>query len=45
MEMSYIDLLQKLKKDVGSDHIPSKEKADILNLISELEFKLWKYSY
>lgn len=45
MEMSYIDLLQKLKKDVESDHIPSKEKANILNLISELEFKLWKYSY
>lgn len=45
MEMSYVDLLLKLRKDVESDPIPGKEKADILNLISELEFKLWKYSY
>ena len=44
-ELSYIDLLVKLNNDVESDIIPEKEKKEILNLISQLELKLWKYSY
>ena len=44
MEMSYIDLLQKLRADVESDIIPQTEKANILILIYQLESLLWKYS-
>ena len=44
MEMSYFDLLVKLRADVESDIIPKEEKHDILNLITRLEDKLWKYS-
>ena len=44
-ELSYIDLLVKLNNDVENDIIPEKEKKEILNLISQLELKLWKYSY
>lgn len=45
MEMSYLDLLVKLKSDVESDCIPAYEKETILALIAQLEDKLWKYSY
>jgi hypothetical protein len=44
-EMSYIDLLYKLKYDVQSDSIPKIEKANIIEIIEELESILWKYSY
>ena len=44
MEMSYIELLQKLKEDIESDYIPDEEKEIILTLISSLEEQLWKYS-
>lgn len=44
MEMSYLDLLVKLKSDVESDCIPTNEKETILTLITQLEEKLWKYS-
>ena len=44
-EISYIDLLYKLKSDVQSDNIPKIEKGNILEIIEELETILWKYSY
>ena len=44
MEMSYLELLQKLKADIESDCIPDEEKEIILTLISSLEEQLWKYS-
>ena len=45
VELSYVDLLTGLHNDVENDIIPESEKADILNLIYQLEEKLWKYSY
>lgn len=44
MELSYIDLLQKLKADVKSDTIPPNEKGKILHIIEQLETMLFKYS-
>lgn len=44
MEMSYLELLQKLKADVESDCIPHEDKQIILYLISLLEEQLWEYS-
>ena len=44
-EMSYIDLLKKLKADVVSDTIPHDDKTIIYHLISQLEEMLWQYSY
>ena len=44
-EMSYIDILYKLKYDVKSDSIPKVEKENIIEIIEELESILWKYSY
>ena len=44
IETSYLDLLQKLKANVEHDLIPYHEKESILNLIYQLEDKLWKYS-
>lgn len=44
-EMSYVDLLYKLKSDVQSDNIPKVEKGNIIEIIEELEGILWKYSY
>lgn len=44
MELSYVDLLQKLKADVKSDIIPPNEKGKILHIIEQLETMLWKYS-
>ena len=43
-ELSYLDLLNKLNKDVKSDLIPDDEKRKILRLIAQLEAMLWKYS-
>lgn len=44
MELSYLDLLTKLKEDVKSDNIPVEEKAEILKTIYSLQIMLWKYS-
>lgn len=44
-ELSYIDLLIKLRLDIESDAIPDDDKADAFNLIEALWLKLWKYSY
>lgn len=44
MEMSYIDILEKLRKDIETDNIPKEDKQDILSLLSQLESELWKYS-
>ena len=44
-EMSYMDLLIKLKADVTSDAIPKDDKIDIINTICKLEELLWPYSY
>ena len=44
MEMTYMQLLMQLEKDVESDTIPDAEKGTILNLIYRLELLLWKYS-
>ena len=44
IEMTYVDLLTKLKSDVKSDNIPAEEKAEILRVIHRLEVLLWKYS-
>lgn len=44
-EMSYVDLLQKLKADVNSDAIPKADKEEILNTIYKLEALLWLYSH
>lgn len=44
-EVSYIDLLQKLKAGVKFDNIPYAEKANIIEYIEKLENALWKYSY
>ena len=44
-ELSYIDLLQKLKADVNSDVIPKETKSDILRAIGRLEILLWPYSH
>jgi hypothetical protein len=44
MEMSYIDILEKLRKDIETDNIPREDKQNILGLLSQLESELWKYS-
>lgn len=43
-EMTYVDLLEKLKSSVKADNIPADEKAEILKVIYSLEIMLWKYS-
>lgn len=45
MEMSYIDTLEKLRKDIEADPIPNEDKRNILSLLSQLESALWQYSY
>ena len=44
-ELSYVDLLSKLKADVNSDAIPKADKVEIINTICKLEELLWSYSY
>lgn len=44
MELTYVDLLTKLKEDVKYDNIPEEEKSEILKVIYSLEIMLWKYS-
>jgi hypothetical protein len=44
-ELSYMDLLNKLYDDVESNvSIPEWKRHEILEMISRLEAKLWKYS-
>lgn len=45
MEMSYIDILEKLRKDIEADPIPKEDKQNILSLLSQLESELWQYSH
>ena len=45
MELSYIDLLNKLINDVQSDIIPEDNKKEILETIYALQDLLWQYSY
>lgn len=45
MEMSYLDLLYKLREDVESGAINTKDKRKIIKLIHKLGNILWKYSY
>ena len=42
--MSYIDILEKLRKDIETDNITKEDKQNILSLLSKLESELWKYS-
>lgn len=42
--MSYVEILIKLHDDVEKDTIPEKDKCKIMQLIHELQDKLWKYS-
>ena len=44
-ELTYVDLLSKLYENVESDVcIPEHKRKEILEMISRLEAKLWKYS-
>ena len=44
-ELTYVDLLSKLYEDVESDVcIPERKKKEILEMIAQLEAKLFKYS-
>lgn len=45
MELSYLDLLNKLYMDVKSDCIPGDDKEEILETISSLCDLLLPYSY
>lgn len=44
MELSYIDLLNKLAEDVKSDAIPEDDKEEIIETLGSLYDLLWKYS-
>lgn len=43
-EMTYLDLINKLRSDVESDVIPSGDKTEILDLLLQLYDLLWPYS-
>lgn len=44
-EMSYVDILDKLYDDIESDvAIPEHKRKVILDMIAQLEAKLFKYS-
>lgn len=43
-ELSYVDLLEKLRMEIEADVIPADDKRIIANHIDELERVLWKYS-
>ena len=45
MELSYIDLLNKLAEDIKSDSIPEDEKEEIIETLGSLYDLLWHYSY
>ena len=45
LELSYVDLLVALQKDISSDEcMVEKDKEKILAKIDELETLLWSYS-
>lgn len=45
LELSYVDLLVALQKDVSSDEgMPTSTKEKVLKKINELESMLWNYS-
>lgn len=44
-ELSYVDMLEKLKINVMFDAIPKDDKTEIINAICKLEELLWPYSY
>ena len=45
-ELSYLDILTQLKRDLNSDDcIPTADRKEIERLIKELFDLLWKYSY
>lgn len=45
-ELSYLDLLTQLKRDLDSDdYIPTADREKAGKLIKELFDLLWKYSY
>lgn len=44
MELSYLDLILKLRDDVESDCIQVHDKEEILETINSLYDLLWKYS-
>lgn len=44
MELSYLDLVNKLYADVKSDVIPEDNKEEILETIGTLYDLLWPYS-
>lgn len=44
-ELSYVDMLEKLKINVMFDAIPKDDKTEIINTICKLEELLWPYSY
>lgn len=44
MELSYIDLINKLCEDVKSDIIPEDDKEEIIETLGSLYDLLWPYS-
>ena len=42
--MSYLEILNKLKETLESDHIPEKDKKKINDALQKLFELLWKYS-
>lgn len=45
-DLSYLDILTKLKEDIGSDTcMPTADHEKAEKLIKELFDLLWKYSY
>ena len=43
-EMTYLDLINKLRFDIESDVMDSKDKAEALDLLLQLYDILWPYS-
>lgn len=45
LELSYVDLLVALQKDISSDEcMPDEVKEQVIGKIDELEALLWSYS-
>lgn len=44
IELSYVELLDMLRRSILSDAIPEHEKETILSHITALQESLWKYS-
>lgn len=43
-EMSYLDLINKLRADIESDSMDREDKANALDLLLQLYDILWPYS-